>query len=457
MVLDLVDPPMALQLEWPQAAALDLFHRIERAVQQPTWEFHPSRRLGDIRRPVILESATQPQDAVPSVTIAAGDVTAPLLRFDAARPSGFTPPPPLALEVVYRWRRVPAALPPGARQAEIVKRWTAVDEWSSRQITNLRAALADFDMQETGVLARLRRWLPSRDAAVIERRQLAEDLTVIGEARLSENPENAQKHAQRIGEIARRLQEMKSTTHEQRQDAEDAQAEEAQRAAWEQKVGQAKASLEEARLRLGEKETAMVKALEDEKAAEAMLNERVAELRASRSAGMEKEIESGTLGLEAVREEYERLPKQERKEKGRRIGELEQSIARLRRDLKNAESWQPPATDLGAASAPLAEAKKNAADLRASISRLNSEVRSLDRAAAETFNFEAPPRLATPSRTETAPLPPIPDEAPPELGDLYEHAGQRFLAIRTWEQLRRAEPVARRLGALLVVTPALSK
>ena len=45
MVMDLVETPVALQLEWPRAVAIDLFHRFERASQNPAWEFHPKRRL----------------------------------------------------------------------------------------------------------------------------------------------------------------------------------------------------------------------------------------------------------------------------------------------------------------------------------------------------------------------------------------------------------------------------
>lgn len=176
MVMNLVEAPIALQIEWPAATAINFLHCFERAAQQPAWEFHPARRLDAIKGEVLLNGATQPAKTVPSVSLDAGDVDAPLLDFDSARPARLPDVPPLALEAAIKWRLVPATLPRGARRAEIVRHWTAVDEWTSRTVESLRDALDELENQE-GLLSKLRQWLPSRDGnSALEREKLREKL-----------------------------------------------------------------------------------------------------------------------------------------------------------------------------------------------------------------------------------------------------------------------------------------
>ena len=183
MIVDLVAAPIALQLEWPRGVAIDLCHRLDRTAQHPAWEFHPERRLGDVKGQVRLKGSKGPEEIIPSVTLDAGDVEASLREFDSARPACFPDIPPLALEAVVQWRRVPAALPAGARAAEIVRDWKAVDEWAARTVESCRVALDELEKRE-GKWTRLRRWLPSRDgnALIRERGQLGDEIDEIGES-----------------------------------------------------------------------------------------------------------------------------------------------------------------------------------------------------------------------------------------------------------------------------------
>ena len=161
LIMDLVEPLIALRIEWPPTVAIDLCHRLDRAAQDPAWEFHPERRLGDVKGQVLSEGAGQHEEITPSVSLDAGDVEASLPDFDSARPASFPGVLPLAREITVRWRRVPAALPAGARPDEIVRGWMAVDEWAARTVESCRAVLDEIESRE-GKWAGLRQWLPSR-------------------------------------------------------------------------------------------------------------------------------------------------------------------------------------------------------------------------------------------------------------------------------------------------------
>jgi colicin import membrane protein len=456
-VLDLVDAPVALQLEWPRAAAIDLFHRLERVATQPEWEFHPARRLGDVQGEVLLHGARQPAKIQPSVTLDGGDASAPLMEFDTARPARLPAVPPLALEATIRWRRVPPALPAGSRTADLVRSWTAVDEWAARQVEAHRGRLDSLDGQE-GLLAKLRRWLPSRDAAVLERRRLRDELEVLGDARPSQAPEQARQQVDRLVQIGSKLDALQREAHEQRQSAEDAQAHETQKAAWETKVETAESKLLGLRAQLGANEEAQKAAKADEQTAREVLDELVGTIRLQRLERLEQEGSTLEGELEAVRAEVAELesahrgrpPKAARKELSRKQHQAEQAVARNKREREGAGGWTPQPAELGDAAALLNEASKRLADLGAQAKVLVADVKAAERDAAQEFRFERPPRIPGLSTASAAAGPQIPAEAPPELGELFEHQGRRYLALRTWEQVRRAEPVARRLNAELV-------
>ena len=342
MIVDLVEAPIALQLEWPRGTAIDLCHRLDHTARHPSWEFHPEKRLEDVKGPVLLEGSMRPEEIIPSVSLDAGDVEASLRKFDSARPARFPDIPPLAMEVIVQWRRVPAALPAGAREAGIVRGWKAVDEWAARTVEGCRAALDELEDRE-GKWTRLRRWFPSRDGNALarERGQLRDEIDEIGESLPSKMAEHTKERMDDLIRVAGRLNELRRTDHEQQQAAEDVEAEEAQKSVWEQRI---------------------------------------------------KDTES------------------ERKE----------VLSRLANSLSEKDG-------------------------------------KFARAASEEFRFEKPDRLPIPSANEVGSPPRIPAEAPPELGDLHEHRKERFLAIRTWEQLEPAEPVAARLDARLVVAASAPK
>ena len=465
MIMNLVEVPIALQLEWPTATAIDFLHCFERAAQQPAWEFHPVRRLDAVKGEVLLDRATQPDKIVPSVSLDAGDVDAPLLNFDSARPARLPDIPPLALEATVKWRRVPATLPPGARRAEIVRRWTAVDEWTARTVESLRDALDELENQE-GLLSKLRQWLPSRAGnSALEREKLRDKLDEIGESPPSQIADQAEDRMGRLAEVVNRLDGLRRTTHDQQQHAEDARAKEAQRDSWKKRVDEAKAKRAEVQRKLKENEIAQGEAAEKLQKAQAALDEVVKVKRREREAELEEKRVELEAELEQVRQDQKSLKagsksrssKSAQKKASRRVQDVERAVASNKQDRESIADWSPPASETSAESTRLNEAKKVVSNLRPQAANFAEESKQFELAVSEKFRFKKPPRLATPSTSDVGSHPPIPSEAPPEIGELYEHGGERFLAIRTWEQLGPAQSVASRLRAELVVATNPSK
>ena len=461
MIVDLVEAPIALQLEWPRGVAIDLCHRLDRTAQRPSWEFHPKKRLGDVKGQVLLEGSKRPEEIIPSVSLDAGVVEASLREFDSARPARFPDIPPLALEAIVQWRRVPAALPAGAREAGIIRGWKTVDEWAARRVKSCRAALDELEDRAGKWTTQLRRWLPSEDGNALarERGQLRDEIDEIGESPPSKMADEAKERMERLARVAVRLNELRRADHDDRQTAEDAKEKEAQESAWKQRIGKAESKREEVRSRLAENEVAQGRAREERQTAQAALNAVVASKRQERKDFLDQERVHLEAELEAARSHRKsrELSKEARKEAARRVRDAEKGVARNKRDRENITAWAPPEAELGDAHTRFSEAEQEISNLRAEAGSLSEEDEKIALAASEEFRFKKPERLPVPSANEVGSPPPIPAEAPPELGDLHEHRKERFLAIRTWEQLKPAEPVAARLGARLVVAASAPK
>ncbi len=454
-LMELVEDPIHLQLEWPRAAAVDLYHRLERAASAPEWEFHPARKLREVRGPVLLEGAAKEARTQDEAEVDSGDLVTSLLDFDSSRPQSFPPHPPLALKVVRRWTRVPQPLPAGARPAAVVRAWIAVDEWASRAVDECRRALDTLDQQE-GLLGRLRRWSPSHYEKTLERRKLRGRVDELGEARPSQSADIAQDTVSSLQRAATQLNALLDSTHTSRQQAEDAQAEDEQRAKWRERIETAERGLADIREKLGAHEVAQERLRGELDDAEAALAKAADALRGERSARLEAEREALKADLDAANAAKDELAatrpsKAERKAAMREVKKAEQALAGKERELGGLATWTPSPSETADETRRVDEARRSLARLRSEGKGLEAEAKTLGRAAAEEFRFKRPSRLGAPAALELPDPPRVPDEAPPELGDLFEHEKRRFLAIKTWDQLRRARPVADRLGAALVV------
>ena len=168
---------------------------------------------------------------------------------------------------------------------------------------------------------------------------------------------------------------------------------------------------------------------------------------------MNGEQERISTELDQARREHESqagAPKHQRREAARKVSDLDQKLASIKRDLGGLESWSPPVTELTVERNAVTRARETRDKARAAAKEVLSEIHRLERLAREQFIFKSPPRLVAPAVPKEVPSPPVPDEAPPELGELFEHQGKRYLAVKTWEQVSKALLVAIRLKSTLV-------
>lgn len=453
VVMDLVEAPVALQIEWPKNDAVKLYHSLSKAAQKPAWQFHPQRRLAEIAGPVLLEGAVAEANVKDEETVQAPDVVVPLEAFDSAQPDGLPEPPPLTRRVIYRWNAIPESLPTGAREADLVRRWRAVDEWAQRQVDTLRQALTSMEGEERGFLDRLRTRLAGYDELRRRRSRLREQLEELGEAPPSQDHDRAADLVRRIAEAGREVRALLNQAHGARVSAEDADAEAQQKSEWEERRRRAADNLTAKRAELAQieqREAAAAAALED---AEKKLGTAIDALREARRASLTKERDRVSAELDQARRERDAqsgASKHLRKEAARKVADLEQRLTRLNRELDSLSTWSPPESELAAERAAVSRLRKERDRARDEAKAVSSEIRRLEQLASEPFAFKAPQRRPAPAVPQEVAPPPVPDEAPPELGELFEHQGKRFLAVKTWEQVPRAIPVARRLNAKLV-------
>lgn len=454
-VLDLVESPLALQLEWPRADAIDLYHRLVKASQRPEWQFHPQRRLADIGGPVLLEGASGTVTVQEHELVRLPEVVVPLGGSAGTEPRQFPQPPPLARRVTYQWREIPETLPEGAREAELARSWRAVDEWARRQVEVLRQALATSEGMERGFLDRLRNAIGGHDERRRRRGRLKGQLDELGEAPPSRHHEGAAEVVRALEEIGEEIRDLLNQGHADRVQAESDAADEQQKSEWEARCGRARQELAAKRGELGLAESGEAAAAAEVEAAELGLEAASVGARESRGAALARESERISEELATTRQERDAqgASKQQRKGAARRMHELEQQAARVKKSLDALLGWRPARSELPAEYEAVERANGALKEARELVRALGADVDRLERAAAEPYFFRAPQSPAPPAMPQDAKAPIVPQDAMPELGEMFEHKGRRYLAVKTWEQAARAGVVAARLQATLVAYP----
>ena len=464
LVMDLVRGPIGVQLEWDTGVAVEVFHRLGKVCENPAWSFYNKRRLREISGPAWLEgaSAAAPVEAERQVQL--NEQTTALAEFEAQPLPKLPEPDPLTRRVLYEWKMTPERPPTGAAKALLIRQWTALDEWASRGVSVLQQGLDRLEGEERSTLTRLKRWLKGQDALARERQAIGEALVELGEQPPSQRSD-AREAVARLTEEATKLKGLILRAHNERQAAEDRVEEERQRGEWQARVTDAERLLAERRAELAaleQDEARMDGAL---KAAEAAVSHRSAELRASRETQLTDALAKDERALAETRAALKRLDeaqrgeasKEERKALNAEIVALEPRIAATRRDLSTVSRWSPPQTELSKEITTVNTAREAKDGVRKRRALVVAETQRLEAAAREKLTLRAGPRLSAAAAPELGEAPTVPTEPPPELGELYEHQGQRFLAVSTWEQAQRARPVAARLRATLVASPTSNK
>lgn len=366
---------------------------------QPAWAFRTQVSLGDVshrRAQFWLPGEKSARGMETEQVIEVGEIQAKSLH-DApvAKPTSFPPAQPLALAARYRWTVIPPRVPAGAQEDPLVVRWRKLDEdWKTR-LDRVREALTASEQDRGrigGAFARLKSAMLGFDRA---HKDLIRRITECEGQRPSRvGPSEAHALMAKLAEIEDAARKLRADLDETERKAREDVERDKQKADWAQRVETAKDELPERRKDLVEAE--------------------------ERRAAVEAELTT--------------------------IEENQKSV-----DGKRAKK------DLAA------RRHRASDDLKRAINetrRLQEEIRSLEKLATDPFEFRpkvAPAARPAPSGGRFVPAPSsarpsveVPDEALPEVGDLYNHKAQRYLAIQTWAELEAGEKAARRLSAQLV-------
>jgi hypothetical protein len=181
-------------------------------------------------------------------------------------------------------------------------------------------------------------------------------------------------------------------------------------------------------------------------------------LREAHRTGLIKDLERLNETLKQAESELDLLtksnrdktPKDEKKRLGTQLHNVKQALQNKQKELDRIESWQPAPAEFGDAWKRREELRGRVHELERDEMRIEGEYLELTRRTDQVFVFQSPIRLVAPVVRDAGQAPSVPSEAPPELGELWEHERRRYLEIVTWEQLESASQVARRLDAVLV-------
>lgn len=366
--------------------------------EPPAWQFHTNVRLGEPEHQSArfwLPGEGAPRKLEAEQRIQLPDVPAISLReVPETVPASSPAPQPLALTAHYQWVVVPPSVPTGAQGDALVGRWRKIDEDWSYRLGHVRDALQAAE-EKRGRIGRAFSRLMS--AMLGFERTQGGLLAKLGEleAKLPsvEGPSGAPVLLSQLFEIEDASRRLQSDLEDAERQARESDEREEQLTAWKSKVEAAERNLPNRRAALS-----------------------TAEVR-------HKGIADDLCGVE---ESLKSAGKEDKRD-------LAAKQLRLSDDLKRTNK---------------------------EVTRVRSEIDALEKQVVEPFEFRPPPapiaRQApaggrfVPSAPSARATTPVPDEAFPEVGDLRNHKGQRYLVIQTWEQLTAGEEAASRLYAKLV-------
>jgi hypothetical protein len=367
--------------------------------EPPAWRFQVDVLLGDtnIRDAQLWlpgEGAARGLEEQQQIQVS--PVRASSLReLPQTSPPSWPEAQPLALAACYHWTVLPPIMPSGASKDPLIGRWQKLDEEWSTRLKQVRDGLRDAE-EERG---RIKRALSRLASAVLgfefthgERYKLVE--TLEAQRPSAAGPSRAPKLFEQLKELEDAVLKLKTDQEQAEKKAREDEEREKQEAAWKSRVDKATHELSERR------------------------RERLA------AEGRHGELEQEHARVE---EALKTADEAERKD-------LEVKKLRLLNDLERVDK---------------------------ELLNLQGEIERLERQANAPFEFKpsSPPLISRPTQTGGRFIPAaknartpvnVPDEALPEVGDLYHHKGQRYLVIQMWEQLDAGEQAAARLNAKLV-------
>lgn len=321
-----------------------------------------------------------------------------LREFETTEPQILPDADPLARTVTYRWTVEPPRVPKGARNDELVEKWTKLDEdWTAR-LERAREALVTAEEDSS----RIRQSFPRLASDMLgfehARGGLLERVRALETRCPSEDgPTGAPALLAQLAEVEGAARKLQTDLDEAERKARDDEEREKQKAAWQGRVDAANRDLPDRRTALATAEGRRT-TIADE--------------------------------LRRIEESLKSADKQTKKD-------LTANQRKLSDDLQRA--------------------KKDVTRLRGEIEALGQQVGE----QFEFRQPPAPKGRSTqsagrfvPSASSARPAVNVPEEALPKVGSLRSYKGQRYLVITTWEELDLGEKEALRLSAELVAPEA---
>lgn len=364
----------------------------------PTWRFHTNALLGDANYRssnfwLPNEGAARELESEQLVDVP--EVHALSLReVPDAAPKSVPDAQPLSLAVRYQWSVVPPSMPTGSQEDPLIARWRKLDEdWIAR-LKRVSEALNNADGESNRIGQAFSRLLGAMLGFERTRSSLLTRVRELETLRLSKvGPADAIPLLNQLSEIEGAAAKLRTNLEDAERKAREDDEREKQQSAWQDKVNAAKQKLPDCQTRLKAAESSSCAAADDLRGIEESLKS------TDKEAG--KDLKAKKLKLTDERQRHDK-----------------------------------------------------------EIERLQGEISALEKQAAEPFEFR--PQPVSTARTAQSsgrfvPQPSIapqtanvPDEAPPDTGNLRTHKNQRYLVIQTWEQLEAGESSASRLSAKLV-------
>lgn len=368
-----------------------------------SWSFQVDLRIGDpsLRKATFwLRNEPEPLVLQKQQSISVGEIPAFSLRaVPDAVPDQWPDANALALSAQYVWKVNPPTLPSGAAEDPLVKRWREIDEQWTEGIRRLQESSHRFSDHrgrlEKTFASLLGTWLGfgrANDTLVARSNELARQRPSFA------GPSGAATLLIRLGELEEEMHKLQKDIEDtERQKVEDDERAK-QEAEWRERVEIAKEKLAKCRDSFQKQKEQL--------------------------AALEADVEVADEHMKSVSADDKNG----------------------KNDKKDAYAQKKMLDD------ELTRTKKN-------FDRLRNEIQSLEQTAKQPFEFRQIKQPLLPSASGKARFVPapnnkttttLPDQALPEVGELRVHQKQRYLAIRTWEELELGEQAASRLDAKLV-------
>ncbi|MCL2823166.1 MAG: hypothetical protein FWD57_04180 [Polyangiaceae bacterium] len=370
--------------------------------RKPAWRFRTDVCIGDLavrEMEFWLPDTNGPHSLEEMQDIGIPKVQADSIRgMPDAKPSTWPAPQPLALSARYLWTVLPARLPAGSEEDQIVKRWRTIDDTWKKRTTMVIDALESLEHERTRLDARFPAMKRSLLGFAQQHKVLSiEALSLVAACPSKLGPAIAETDFCRLAELEKAVEGQQNAIRDAEKKACEDEEREKQRSEWAIRINTAK----------------------------------------ERAARVEKELTAAKEREHELNEEKPVMDELLRMAKSKEAEDIEVMKMRNRDERQKTVKLVKKLTN---------ELTKHDQDARIPFSFTPSK--PTPKAQGGTGKRFVPTASGGPSAEAATSLSfPV---SLPEIGSLRTHKGKRYLVIDKWEHLDAGEREASRLSAALV-------